>query len=96
MTERPSQNKQILDKVNESLVEVKAISTIVNDLSVEVGKITKELELRPSMDKSEHDGIKNELTHHKEEIDALKANQRLIVVAIILAVVAAVMKIIVI
>ena len=76
MSERPPiQNKQILDKVNESLVEVKAISMIVNDQSVQVERIIKVLELRPSMDKSEHDEIRFELSEHKKSINKLENNQ---------------------
>lgn len=96
MSERqPIQNKQILDKVNESLVEVKAISTIVNDLSVEVGKITKELELRPSMDKSEHNGILIEFSQHKESITKLENNQRWLVLTVMGIVIIAMMQLVI-
>lgn len=97
MSERaPIQNKQILDKVSEALEEVKGVSAQVGKMSNDISSIQTELKLRPSLDKSEHDKIQLELTHHKEEIDALKANQRLIIVAIVLAVVAAVLKIVII
>lgn len=93
MTERaPSQNKQILEKVNEALDKIEVVSEKVGDMGNDISAIKKELELRPKMDKSEHEKIDLEFKQHKESITKLENNQRWLVLAVLSIVVFALMQ----
>ena len=76
MTERPSQNKQILTKLDE-------IVNDINDVKVEVSSIKKQIEMQPKIDKELHKSIDGRLNGQENRIKRLEDNQRWVVIAVI-------------
>ena len=76
MTERPSQNKQILTKLDE-------IVNDINDVKVEVSSIKKQIEMQPKIDKELHKSIDGRLNGQESRIKRLEDNQRWVVIAVI-------------
>ena len=76
MTERPSQNKQILTKLDE-------IVNDINDVKVEVSSIKKQIEMQPKIDKELHNSIDGRLNGQENRIKRLEDNQRWVVIAVI-------------
>ncbi len=76
MTERPSQNKQILAKLDEAISDI-------NDVKVEVSSIKMQIEMQPRIDAELHKAIDNRISGQENRIKRLEDNQRYVVVAIV-------------
>ena len=76
MTERPSQNKQILTKLDE-------IVSDISDVKVEVSSIKKQIEMQPRIDNELHKAIDGRINGQENRIKRLEDNQRWVVIAVI-------------
>ena len=76
MTERPSQNKQILTKLDE-------IVSDINDVKVEVSSIKKQIDMQPRIDNELHKAIDGRINGQENRIKRLEDNQRWVVIAVI-------------
>lgn len=80
MTEKPSQNKQILSKLDE-------LSEDVNVVKTDLSSIKKQIEMQPKIDQER-------FNNHNTRITNLENNQRWVILAILGTVINAVMQII--
>ena len=98
MTQQPSQNKQILAKLDE-------LSEDMNELKVEVSSIKKQMEMQPKIDNSRFESIDKAEKVCRQEVDRqfsetidrvkkLEENQRWLVIAVLGTVLNAVMQLI--
>lgn len=75
--------KEVLDQVKEGNKATQDLAVIVHDLNATIREITRELKLRPEIDSAQHTNIMNEQGYIRSDVDALKANQRFVVLSII-------------
>lgn len=65
MTERPSQNKQILSKLDD-------LTETVSDIKQDIAMIKTQIEYQPKIDLEQHKQIEAQLDLHTKEINTLK------------------------
>ena len=76
MTERPSQNKQVLAKLDEAISDI-------NDVKVDVSSIKKQIDMQPRIDAELHKAIDSRISGQENRIKRLEDNQRYVVIAIV-------------
>ena len=65
MTERPSQNKQILSKLDD-------LTETVSGIKQDLATIKTQIEYQPRIDLEQHKRIESQLCLHSKEINSLK------------------------
>jgi hypothetical protein len=75
--------KEVLIQVKEGNKTTTDLALIVNELVATTREITRELKLRPEIDTAQHNNIMTEQGYIRSDVDALKANQRYVVLTII-------------
>lgn len=77
MTERPSQNKQILSKLDD-------LTETVSGIKQDLATIKTKIEYQPRIDLEQHKQIESQLNLHSKEINALKETNSWIVRSVFL------------
>lgn len=77
MTEKPSQNKQILSKLDD-------LTETVSGIKQDLATIKTQIEYQPRIDLEQHKQIESQLSLHSKEINALKETNAWIVRSVFL------------
>lgn len=77
MTEKPSQNKQILSKLDD-------LTETVSGIKQDLATIKTQIEYQPRIDLEQHKQIESQLNLHSKEINALKETNSWIVRSVFL------------
>jgi len=87
MTERPSQTKQILDKLDN-------LTDDVSGIKQDIAGIKKQIEMQPKLDSALHQTLEEKLSNHNARIGSLESNQKWVVLAILGIVINTIMQLI--
>jgi hypothetical protein len=80
MTQQPSQNKQILSKLE--------------DIDRKVTRIETQIEMQPKIDEEQHKGIQQQLKAHETRISSIESSLKWIVLTILGFVIVEILKLI--
>lgn len=87
MTERPSQTRQILEKLD-------VLSEEISEVKRDITEIKTKMELQPVIDEAKEKALLLHITDHDKRIKGLEDNQRWLVLAVLGAVLAAIMQVV--
>jgi len=87
MTQQPSQNKQILAKLDEIVRDV-------GDVKEQISSMKKQIEMQPIIDQGQHKAQDERIMQNERRIKQLEDNQRWIIIAVFGAVINAIMQLI--
>jgi DNA repair exonuclease SbcCD ATPase subunit len=87
MTQQPSQNKQILQKLDEIVSE---LGKVKEDIAV----VKEQIKSRPEVDKAIHKAVDDRIEQTERRIKQLEDNQRWIIIAIFGAIINAIMQLV--
>ena len=87
MTQRPSQNKQILAKIDEIIVRF-------NEVDKKLTRIESQIEYQPKVDAEQHLKQDERINQVERRVKQLEDNQRWLIIAVLGSVVNAIMQLI--
>ena len=87
MTQQPSQNKQILSKLDEIVSE---LGKVKEDIAV----VKEQIKSRPEVDKAIHKAVDDRIEQTERRIKQLEDNQRWIIIAILGTLINAMMQLV--
>jgi hypothetical protein len=87
MTQQPSQNKQVLAKLDEIVRDV-------GEVKEQISSMKKQIEMQPIIDQGQHKAQDERIGQTERRVKQLEDNQRWIIIAVFGAIINAIMQLI--
>jgi hypothetical protein len=87
MTQQPSQNKQVLAKLDEIVRDV-------GEVKEQISSMKKQIEMQPIIDQGQHKAQDERIAQTERRVKQLEDNQRWIIIAVFGAIINAIMQLI--